>query len=65
VSNSDGKADQRLNSWPDAYKSNVVIHHATIFPIVKTACGKLGPSTTEIRYVDCEACRKALELPPR
>jgi hypothetical protein len=62
VSSEDEKADTRLTSWPDAYRSSVVIHHATLYPVVKTACGKLGPSTTEERYVDCEACRTALGI---
>jgi hypothetical protein len=58
------KADERLTSWPEAYRSNVVIHHATVFPVVKTACGKVGPSTTEQRYVNCQGCREVLGLGP-
>jgi hypothetical protein len=54
-----------LEPWPDAYRSVVVIHHATVFPVVKTPCGSRGPATTELRYVSCEACRMALGLPPK
>lgn len=55
---------EQLEPWPDAYRSNVVIHHATLYPVVKTACGRLGPSSTEPQYVDCPACRQALGLEP-
>jgi hypothetical protein len=61
VSQPDDKADARLTSWPEAYRRTVVIHHASVYPVVKTTCGSVGPSTTEERYVDCEECRRRLK----
>jgi hypothetical protein len=42
-----------------------VIHFSDRFPVVRTACGVLGPSAALWRYVDCEACLEAGPDDPR
>jgi hypothetical protein len=42
-----------------------VIHFSAEFPVVRTACGALGPSAALWRYVDCEACLEAGPDDPR
>jgi hypothetical protein len=49
-----------LTSWPEVYRKIVVVHLATIHPVVTTACGSIGPSTTDSTHVTCEGCRESL-----
>jgi hypothetical protein len=41
------------------------IHFSDRFPVVKAACGKVGPSAAQWRFVTCEACLEAGPDDPR
>jgi hypothetical protein len=49
-------------SGPVAYD---VIHFSDRFPVVRAACGKIGPSAALWRYVTCLECLDAAPDDPR
>jgi hypothetical protein len=50
---------------PPALVDHQSIHYAAIYPVKRTPCGKLGPASSEIRYVTCSGCREKLGAGPK
>lgn len=42
-----------------------VVHFSDRFPVVATACGRVGPAVALWRYVDCLACLDRAPDDPR